>query len=394
MSTPPSLTTEGTKRKKRRLSNKNALQTQEETVKVKKKKRSLQPVSKTTSPNTSRSPSPSQSSNDSVNSTQITPANTATATTTTKRSIRAASAAINKREQEKEPSVEPSLSSEPTSPTKRSIRAASDAISKRELEKKLSVNTSPSEEQREESQNVKEKKPVVKRRRKLNIQKAVVLPNAESPSDEIELEGAPLNSYSKYLNPNKTTSTVTPITLGVSKKRKMISRKNTTAPPPQPQPQKESRHSAYTTDTPTNTTAATEEEQLDLSQHVILPNSSYIAHLRNPATRSTSIDSSAENYYSDQSSNTSNKSSPTSEFYDAASDFDSQKDVFMSSLDEDDSTAAEYMDFEYNKSPSQDMVVDPPLPAAAAATEPYVAAEPKKGFWKSVLTFARFANDR
>lgn len=369
MTTPPTLT-EGTKRKKRRLSSKNATPTQEVT-KV-KKKRSLQPVSMSTSPNTSRSSSPSQPVND-----LITPVTTTTNTNanTTKRSIRAASAAINKREQDKESSVEPSLSSEPTSPTKRSIRAASDAISKRELEKKLSVNTSPSD--RDESPIAEEKKPVVKRRRKLNIQKSVVVPNADSPSDEIELEGAALNSYSKYLNPNKTTSTVMPITLGVNKKRKMISRKSNA-----PTQHKESSSSAYTTDTPITTT--TEEEQLDLSQHVILPNSSYIAHLRHPAR--SSMDSGSVNYYSDQSSNTSNKSSPTSEFYDAASDFDGQKDVFMSSLDEDDSTT-EYMDFEY-KSPTEDMIVD------ALPTEKYVDAEPKKGFWKSVLTFARFANDR
>lgn len=364
------------KRKKRRLSSKKTTESVEPVKPLVKKKRSLKPVSvpttTTASPIFSRSPSPSQPAvpNSIINATPP--------PTTAKRSIRAASAAITKREKNKE--EDPTESS---SQPKRSILAASEAISKRESERKQSdelqssvSSPTPDVSTPVQVNEVEKKKPAIKRRRKLNTHKIVVVPNSESPADDIELEGAPVNSYSQYLDPKEvqTPANITPITIGVSKrKRKMIPRKS-------PVSIKKDNYKT-TPKSPENTNSIPMEEELDLSQHVILPNSSYIAHLR---TRRTSIDtSSSMNYYSDQS--VSDNNSSMSEFFDAASEFD--QDIVMSSLGSDSTT--EFMDFDMNSSspPTQeDQTSEEQTPEEQIPEE-------SNSFWRSVLTFTRFASN-
>lgn len=258
------------KRKRRQLSSRSLLKPNDSLTitpqkpAVKRRKRQLQPI--VTNP--SRSPSPS-----------------ITTPIPTKITIPS-------------PSDETSIPIKTTipSPPKRSIRAASDAITKREQEKRRlskELSGSPPAPAIQE-----EKKPTVKRRRKLNCKKVVMVPSSTGSPDELGLEDVPVDTYSKYLNPKvQISANITPVVIGV-KKRKMIQRNVGGVKPP----------------TRINPTIDDEGKVLDLSQHSILPNSSYIAHL---SKRRLSVGSSTGNYSSDESCNVSMGSSSSSEFYDA-----------------------------------------------------------------------------
>jgi hypothetical protein len=246
-------------------------------------------------------------------------------------------------------------STEPNAPTtKRSIRAASEAIAKREKQRQdapLSPSPPPPPPPLPPppptSATIEEKQPIVKRKRKLNSQK-VVIPTNESSSDALVFEETGDVRYAKYLDsssmkqiPNNEKPA---IVIGVpTKKRKLVR-----APVP-------TTASVITSTIPTaksiritecsTTNAATSptvdqvlerEKALDLSQHSILPNSSYIAHLpvsqqpkkreNSVATASCSSMEEAEGsilYTMDNYTVMSDKSSsPPSTFFDAISDFE------------------------------------------------------------------------
>lgn len=278
------------KRKRRQLSTKNTPKPIELTPQpiAKKRRRRLQPIIT----NNSRSPSPS------------TPISTPDETTI--------------------PTLDKStipIKTNITSPPKRSIRAAAVAITKRQEKVRLEKEVSPT---------IEEKKP--KRRRKLNCKRVVMVPSSTSSPDELGLEDVPVDTYSKYLNP-KVQAKVAPVVIGV-KKRKMIQRNNSASNPPPTIKQ------------------AVKEDDLDLSQHSILPDSSYIAHI-----------SKRGNDSSDESCNVSIGSSASSEFYDAKSeisDISSQPDT----LDMPDTVAYKAHEIkEYSKVsdiPTSDMMIRTP----------------------------------
>ncbi|KAI8329772.1 hypothetical protein EDC96DRAFT_529129 [Choanephora cucurbitarum] len=129
---------------------------------------------------------------------------------------------------------------------KRSLRAASEAIAKREKERQPSTTK------------------MIKRKRKLHSQK-VVLPASDDLTETGDV------SYSAYLDNQPSLPVQTPVTqptdpkptivVGIpTKRRKLITTPTVSS-------------------TVTKTTTTTIHNILDLSQHSILPNSSYIGHL-------------------------------------------------------------------------------------------------------------------
>ncbi|OBZ88933.1 hypothetical protein A0J61_03019 [Choanephora cucurbitarum] len=133
---------------------------------------------------------------------------------------------------------------------KRSLRAASEAIAKREKERQTSTTK------------------MIKRKRKLHSQK-VVLPASDDLTETGDV------SYSAYLDNQPSLPVQTPVTqptdpkpaivVGIpTKRRKLI----TTPTVP-----------STVTSATTTTTTTIHNNILDLSQHSILPNSSYIGHL-------------------------------------------------------------------------------------------------------------------
>ncbi|GAA5799550.1 hypothetical protein HPULCUR_004966 [Helicostylum pulchrum] len=181
---------------------------------------------------------------------------------------------------------------------KRSIRAASEAITKREQEKKranddISPVSSPLPSTA--------KKPALKKKRKLNTKKVVMVPSSTSSPDELGLENTSVDSYSKYLNPKE--GRVAPIVIDI-KKRKMVQRNNVDAGP-------------STITAPTHN----QFDSLDLSHHSIIPNASYVAHISLKRRLSAT---STVNGDSDESSILSVKYDSSDEYFDALSEFEDE----------------------------------------------------------------------
>jgi hypothetical protein len=259
-------------------------------------------------------------------------------------------------------------------PVKRSIRAASEAIEKREKQRKTKEIKLPSPPK--PTLPNPEKAPVLKRKRKLNTQKIFI---PKSSSQEFEENGD--DSYDKYLESNNSTPITTTnsitnlstftipskdeakpaIVIGVpTKKRKLGRTTTTTARSTIKKPEMMDNTTAATTTTTTVISAIESAEEdsnikaskLDLSKHSILPNQSYVAHLpqthnnrrrrSTTASTATSVSSTGDNISMTSHNDidaTSNimmnmenyvtKSSPTI-FYDAISDFEDMN------LDDDD----------------------------------------------------------
>ncbi|KAG2229181.1 hypothetical protein INT48_001751 [Thamnidium elegans] len=193
----------------------------------------------------------------------------------------------------------PATINTPSSLPKRSIRAASEAITKREQEKKrvndeLSPVSSP-------LPSSTEKKPALKKKRKLNTKKVVTVPSSTSSPDELGLENTSVDSYSKYLNPKE--GRVAPIVIDI-KKRKMVQRNNVDAGP-----------------STSNVPIHNQFDSLDLSHHSIIPNASYVAHIS--LKRKLSVTSTV-NGDSDDSSVLSVKDDSSDEYFDALSEFEDE----------------------------------------------------------------------
>ncbi|CEP15651.1 hypothetical protein [Parasitella parasitica] len=240
-----------------------------------------------------------------------------------------------------------------SAPAKRSIRAAQEAIAKREKQRQAQEAKPPFSPSKPALPHP-EKVPVIKKKRKLNTQK-VLIPKSSS-SQEFEANGDDI--YDKYLESNTaaignmatarisprnhaTSANIIPtkdetkpaIVIGVpTRKRKLVAAVRPIAKPTEPAD-----------------AAATESKQdgdikiskLDLSQHSILPNQSYVAHLpqsqinRRRSTTASTTTSAASSVSGSITSHTdlatpeimftmetyTTKSSPTI-FYDAISDFE------------------------------------------------------------------------
>lgn len=197
-----------------------------------------------------------------------------------------------------ETSIEPATINTTSSLPKRSIRAASEAITKREQEKKranddISPVSSPLPSTA--------KKPALKKKRKLNTKKVVMVPSSTSSPDELGLENTSVDSYSKYLNPKE--GRVAPIVIDI-KKRKMVQRTNVDAGP-----------SIITAP------IHNQFDLLDLSHHSIIPNASYVGHVS--LKRRLSVTSTV-NGDSDESSVLSVKYDSSDEYFDALSEFEDE----------------------------------------------------------------------
>lgn len=246
--------------------------------------------------------------------------------------------------------------------TKRSIRAASEAISKREKQRQDAPITPspppPAVAPASATTSIEEKQPIVKRKRKLNSQK-VVIPTNDSSPDALVFEETGDVRYAKYLDSPSTkqipNNKKPSIVIGVPTKKRRLVRvpkpnaavtTNTTtsttsnASPPPPPPTlkaiKMIESSIGTTTTLTEDQEVLEPEQgLDLSQLSILPNSSYIGHLpvsqqqknREKSTTTTASHSSEDPeesimYTMDDYTANEKSPSPPSIFFDAISDFE------------------------------------------------------------------------
>ncbi|KAL0136898.1 hypothetical protein V8B55DRAFT_1543662 [Mucor lusitanicus] len=269
-----------------------------------------------------------------------------------------------------------STSPQPAAPPKRSLRAASQAIAKREKERQIQEAKAPSPPP-EANETSPEKVPVIKKKRKLHAQK-VLIPKTSS-SQEYEEIGD--DSYDKYLDNNSPAPiTTTPtrvsarqnpstvqnipskvepepaIVIGVPTRKRKLGRTTSTFA---------ARSTAKKTENTDDATTEPEEDIkmkssiLDLSQHTIIPNESYVAHLpqnssgrrrRSTTTESAStvISSSIESVTSQSNvdlvlasppdaictmDSYTTKSSPTI-FYDAISDFEDMNIDDSSMVDE------------------------------------------------------------
>lgn len=269
-------------------------------------------------------------------------------------------------------------SSQPAAPPKRSLRAASQAIAKREKERQTQEVKAPSPSPRA-IETSPEKVPVIKKKRKLHTQK-VLIPKTSS-SQEYEEIGD--DSYDKYLDNNSPAPITTTPTRASPRHNPLILQNIPSKPEPEPAivigvPTRKrklghttSTFAARTTIIKTEKTddATTEPEEettrvkssiLDLSQHTIIPNESYVAHLPQSSSsrrrRSTTTESASTVVSSSIESVTSQsnvdpvpasppdamftmdsyttKSSPTI-FYDAISDFEDMNIDDGSMVDED-----------------------------------------------------------
>lgn len=181
-------------------------------------------------------------------------------------------------------------------PQRRSIRAASVAIVKREQEiKRLNEDTSPVSS----PIPTKEKKATSKKKRKLNTKKVVMVPNSTSSTDDLSLEDTPVDNYAKYLSPKE--GHVAPIVINV-KKRKIIKRDIEKKGP-----------------SATITSTNDQIQPLDFSQHSIIPNASYIAHISSKQ-KSSITNNSKEDL--EESNEQFIRSESEDEFFDALSEFE------------------------------------------------------------------------
>ncbi|KAI8639759.1 hypothetical protein BD408DRAFT_420862 [Parasitella parasitica] len=238
-------------------------------------------------------------------------------------------------------------------PAKRSIRAAQEAIAKREKQRQVQKARPPFSPSKSALPHP-EKTPVIKKKRKLNTQR-VLIPKSSS-SQEFEENGDEI--YDKYLESNTAATrnmaarisprnhassvniipakdeTKPAIVIGVpTRKRKLVSAARSII-------KSTEQADAATAESVQNGDVKT--SKLDLSQHSILPNQSYVAHLpqsqinrrRRSLTASTttsatsSIGGSIVSHTDLTASETmftmetyTTKSSPTI-FYDAISDFE------------------------------------------------------------------------
>ncbi|GAN07564.1 hypothetical protein MAM1_0167d07064 [Mucor ambiguus] len=270
------------------------------------------------------------------------------------------------------------VSSQPAAPPKRSLRAASQAIAKREKERLIHEAKAPSPPPKA-IETSPEKAPVIKKKRKLHTQK-VLIPKTSS-SQEYEEIGD--DSYDKYLDNNSPTPITTTPTRVSARRNPLIVRNIPSTVEPEPAivigvPTRKrklgrttstfaARSTARKMETADDTTTEPEEETtrvksliLDLSQHTIIPNESYVAHLPQSSSsrrrRSTTTESASTVVSSSIESVTSQsncdpapasspdamytmdsyttKSSPTI-FYDAISDFEDMNIDDSSLADED-----------------------------------------------------------
>lgn len=120
-----------------------------------------------------------------------------------------------------------------------------------------------------------------------------MVPSSTSSPDELGLEDGPVNTYSKYLNPKPTPAA--PVVMGV--KRKMVHRNISSGIKPPPKLLQQPI-----------------EDGLDLSQHSIIPNASYIAHLskQRPYASSSSSEEESHLEFHDANSDVSEPPSPSS----------------------------------------------------------------------------------
>ncbi|KAL7321743.1 hypothetical protein PS15m_001481 [Mucor circinelloides] len=264
-------------------------------------------------------------------------------------------------------------SSQPATPPKRSLRAASQAIAKREKERQIQEANPPSPPPKSKEASP-EKVPVAKKRRKLHTQK-VLIPKTSS-SQEYEDIGD--DSYDKYLDTSSPAPIITAPTRLSTRNNSLPLKSIPSRVEPKPAivigvPTRKRKLGRTTSsiarkmENTDNATAEPEDEGisvkssiLDLSQHTIIPNQSYVAHLRQGSSsrrrRSTTIESASTVISSSIESVTSQnnadsatasppntmftmdnyttKSSPTI-FYDAISDFEEMNIDDGSIVDED-----------------------------------------------------------
>ncbi|KAI8877591.1 hypothetical protein K501DRAFT_278321 [Backusella circina FSU 941] len=162
---------------------------------------------------------------------------------------------------------------------KRSIRASSKAIVQR------TEQTDDVLEQATIAQTIEEpaleelvKKP--RKKRKLKPQNNPIPNSTLLSGDELALEGHDDSGLSVYLNTSSPQPT--PVTLGTpQKKRKMISKFRTPSPPPP-------SRSQSPPSTPQRLALSTVLSDLDLSKHTILPDLSYVVHMRDSKEESDS----------------------------------------------------------------------------------------------------------
>ncbi|KAI8987058.1 hypothetical protein BDB01DRAFT_784426 [Pilobolus umbonatus] len=129
-----------------------------------------------------------------------------------------------------------------------------------------------------------------RKRRRINASNVVLMNNIISSSDEVYLDGSKDVSFSQYLNNKESKQNVERVVMGTpSRKEKRMS--STT---------KRSNLSQMTSAQPV----------LDLSQHTILPNASYLVHL--PKRKQSDTPSSVARSRSNSATSTSIPSSPTS----------------------------------------------------------------------------------
>ncbi|KAL9559674.1 hypothetical protein MBANPS3_000297 [Mucor bainieri] len=294
-------------------------------------------------------------------------------------------------------------SSQPPAAPKRSLRAASQAIAKREKERQIQETKAVSPPL-EATKPSPEKAPLIKKKRKLNTQK-LLIPKTSS-SQEYEDIGDDV--YDKYLDSNSVPLAAMPsrvsirqnpsalkhipstpepkpaIVIGAPKKRK-LGRSTINATTRTAASSVENGNDAASTES-SEVTATMSTTFLDLSQHTIIPNESYVAHLpqssssrrrRSTTTESAStiISSSIDSVSSQKTVDPivpvsppnemyamdtyTTKSSPTI-FYDAISDFEDMN-LDDSSMVDDDAM----------------MMVD--------VKEDAVSQQPSSSFWGSIL---------
>jgi hypothetical protein len=157
---------------------------------------------------------------------------------------------------------------------KRSIRASSKAIVQRTEQSQTDDDLleQATMAQTAENSEVEEvvKKP--RRKRKLRIQNNPIPNSTLLSGDELALEGHDDSGLSVYLNTSSPQPT--PVTLGTPrKKRKMTSKFRTPSPPP-------ASRSQSPPSTPSRLALSSVLSDLDLSKHTILPDHSYVAHMR------------------------------------------------------------------------------------------------------------------
>ncbi|KAK4511157.1 uncharacterized protein ATC70_012370 [Mucor velutinosus] len=204
-------------------------------------------------------------------------------------------------------------SSQPAAPPKRSLRAASQAIAKREREREIQEAKAPSPPPTA-TETSPEKTPVIKKKRKLHTQK-VLIPKTSS-SQEYEEIGD--DSYDKYLDNNcpapittaptrvsarqnplilqNIPSKVEPkpaIVIGVPTRKRKLGR--TTSTSAARSTTRKTENAGDATTEPDEEITRAKSSILDLSQHTIIPNESYVAHLPQSSTsrrrRSTTTES-------------------------------------------------------------------------------------------------------